>query len=230
MSDDTPRDPSDDHPRDPKSGNKPHAPDGDDESLDFSMAHSTGHQNSDTGQQSSEAMKMSHGHQSTHSSDHPGRDYPDEGSREREHFDDHADRIHSSGFSSPSEPRRPGTGERQAPRHPASEVTEAASIIPGEVLLGESDVVINDGLPVTTLRVSNTADRPVQVGSHFHFAEVNLALDFDREEAWGKRLNVLSGGAVRFEPGVVAEVELIPIRGSRIVRGLRGQCKGALDG
>lgn len=103
-------------------------------------------------------------------------------------------------------------------------------MIPGELLLRDEPVEINVGLPVSTLRVVNTADRPIQVGSHFHFAEVNAALEFDRDLAWGQRLNVLSGGAVRFEPGAVLEVELVPIRGRRIVRGLRGLCGGALDG
>lgn len=91
-------------------------------------------------------------------------------------------------------------------------------------------MVINDGKTVTRLRVANTADRPIQVGSHFHFAEVNAALEFDRDAAWGLRLDVLSGGAVRFEPGAVEEVELIPIGGRRIVACLRGLCGGELDG
>lgn len=102
-------------------------------------------------------------------------------------------------------------------------------IIPGEILYGPGPIVINAGLPVTRLRVVNTADRPVQVGSHFHFAEVNPGLAFDRKAAWGLRLNVLSGGSVRFEPGAVEEVELIPIAGQRIVAGLRGECAGKLD-
>nr|WP_225074476.1 urease subunit beta [Streptomyces sp. HYC2] len=103
-------------------------------------------------------------------------------------------------------------------------------MIPGEVLYGDDPVVINAGKEVTRLRVENTGDRPVQVGSHFHFAEVNAALEFDREAAWGRRLNVLSGGSVRFEPGAIEEVELIPIGGRRIVAGLRGLCGGELDG
>lgn len=77
--------------------------------------------------------------------------------------------------------------------------------------------------------MSNPSDRPIQVGSHFHFAEVNPALQFDRQAAWGLRLNILSGGSVRFEPGVDEEVELIPIAGDRIARGFRGECRGALD-
>jgi urease subunit beta len=103
-------------------------------------------------------------------------------------------------------------------------------LIPGEVLYGDGPVTINADKDVIKLRVTNTADRPVQVGSHYHFAEVNPGLDFDREAAWGRRLNVLSGGSVRFEPGAVEEVELIPIGGQRIVAGLRGECGGKLDG
>lgn len=165
-----------------------------------------------------------------HPSDHPGREYPAADSPERGSFTSAADRSHSSGPSNPSEPRRPGSGERQAPLRSGSGITEKTSMIPGELLLRDEPVEINVGLPVSTLRVVNTADRPIQVGSHFHFAEVNAALEFDRDLAWGQRLNVLSGGAVRFEPGAVLEVELVPIRGRRIVRGLRGLCGGALDG
>jgi urease subunit beta len=97
------------------------------------------------------------------------------------------------------------------------------------VVYGDEPVVINAGKDAITLRVSNSADRPIQVGSHYHFAEANPALDFDREAAWGRRLNILSGGAMRFEPGAVEEVELIPIGGERIVAGLRGACGGKLD-
>lgn len=165
-----------------------------------------------------------------HPSDHPGREYPDADSLERGTFTSEAKRSHSSGPSSPSEPRRPGTGERQAPLRSGPGITEKTSVIPGELLLRDEPVEINAGLPVSTLRVINTADRPIQVGSHYHFAEVNTALEFDRDLAWGQRLNVLSGGAMRFEPGAVVEVELVPIRGRRIVRGLRGLCGGALDG
>ena len=103
-------------------------------------------------------------------------------------------------------------------------------MIPGEILPAAGPVEINVGRPVTTVVVVNTADRPVQVGSHFHFAEVNPALEFDRQAAWGKRLNVLSGGSVRFEPGVDEEVELVPFGGERIALGFRGECAGPLDG
>lgn len=133
----------------------------------------------------------------------------------------------SSGPNRPSPPRRPGTGTRQAPL--PGDVGQLPWV-PGQVLYADGPVVINEGKPVTTVRVVNAADRPVQVGSHFHFAEVNAALEFDREAAWGRRLDVLSGGAVRFEPGAAVEVGLIPIAGARIVAGLRGLCGGALDG
>lgn len=143
---------------------------------------------------------------------------------------DDKERHPSSGVGVPSQPRRPGGGVRQAPRRKSTKKLGVLDeVIPGEILYGEDDVSINEGAEITTLEVVNTADRPVQVGSHYHFAEVNPGLDFDRKAAWGKRLNVLSGGAVRFEPGVSVEVELIPIRGLRIVRGLRGDVKGKLD-
>jgi urease subunit beta len=102
-------------------------------------------------------------------------------------------------------------------------------LVPGEICYGDGPVVINKGAEVVSLRVENTADRPIQVGSHYHFAEVNPALEFDRKAAWGRRLNVLSGGSMRFEPGAAEEVELIPIRGQRIVAGLRGEAGGLLD-
>jgi urease subunit beta len=106
---------------------------------------------------------------------------------------------------------------------------ENLPLIPGEVIYADDPVVINAGKEVTTLTVTNTGDRPVQIGSHYHFAEVNPALEFDRKAAWGRRLNVLSGGSMRFEPGAAEEVELIPIGGQRIVAGLRGECGGKLD-
>ncbi len=159
-----------------------------------------------------------------HSTDDPGRDYDQTSSEAKE-------RTRSSGTSGPSEPRRPGGGTRQAPRRQSEAPLdhELDPIIPGEILYGKGDIIINEGLEVTTLRVINTSDRPIQIGSHFHFAEVNAALDFDRDAAWGKRLAVLSGGAERFEPGAVAEVNLVPIQGRRIVLGLRGLCGGELD-
>jgi urease subunit beta len=101
---------------------------------------------------------------------------------------------------------------------------------PGEVVLGDGPVVINAGRPVTKLLVLNTGDRPVQVGSHYHFAEANPALRFDRESAWGLRLAVPAGTAVRFEPGIERDVELVPLAGARKVAGLRRAAGGPLDG
>jgi urease subunit beta len=101
-------------------------------------------------------------------------------------------------------------------------------VIPGEVILGAGPVPINPGRPETTLLVTNIGDRPVQVGSHYHFAEANPALAFDRTAAWGQRLAVPAGTAVRFEPGVAREVTLVPLGGARIVAGLRGECGGPL--
>ncbi|MEU9113531.1 urease subunit beta [Streptomyces sp. NPDC048483] len=103
-------------------------------------------------------------------------------------------------------------------------------MIPGQILHADEPVRLNEGLPVTRMTVLNAADRPVQVGSHYHFAEANPGLDFDRAAAHGKRLNVAAGSAVRFEPGIPTEVELVPIGGKRIVVGLRGQTGGTLDG
>jgi urease subunit beta len=94
-------------------------------------------------------------------------------------------------------------------------------MIPGEILPGEGPITLNAGRPVVTLVVANTGDRPVQVGSHFHFAQANAALRFDRDLAWGCRLNVPAGTAVRFEPGVEREVALVPLVGRRVVPGLQ---------
>ena len=102
-------------------------------------------------------------------------------------------------------------------------------MIPGEVLLEDGPVWINPGMPTITLTVVNVGDRPVQVGSHYYLAEANPALRLDREAAWGHRLDILAGSAVRFEPGMTVEVTLVPIGGARVVRGLRGACGGRLD-
>lgn len=102
-------------------------------------------------------------------------------------------------------------------------------MIPGEVVLGSERVAINAGRLVTTVAVVNTGDRPVQVGSHYHFAEANDALDFDRRSAWGQRLDIPAGTSVRFEPGVDRDVELVPLAGARVVPGLRGMVGGRLD-
>ena len=106
--------------------------------------------------------------------------------------------------------------------------------IPGELRLAAEPIDLNAGAPRTTLTVLNTGDRPVQVGSHYHLAEANPALDFDRDAAWGQRLDIPAGTAVRFEPGLAREVALAPIAGRRIVTGLRGisgaRQEGRLDG
>ena len=102
-------------------------------------------------------------------------------------------------------------------------------MIPGEILAGDGDIEINAGRPVTSMTVRNTGDRPVQVGSHYHFAESNAALEFDRDAAWGHRLAVPAGTSVRFEPGMPRDVTLVPLAGRRIVPGLRGLARGPLD-
>jgi urease subunit beta len=101
-------------------------------------------------------------------------------------------------------------------------------MIPGEVLPGLGDIEINAGRPVVTLDVANTGDRPIQVGSHYHFAETNPALAFDRAQAKGLRLDIAAGTAVRFEPGQSRTVTLVPFAGSRIVHGFRGETEGAV--
>lgn len=101
--------------------------------------------------------------------------------------------------------------------------------VPGEVVPGEGAVTINAGRGVTTIGVVNAGDRPVQVGSHFHFAEANPALQFDRDQAWGKRLAIAAGTSVRFEPGVDRHIDLVDLGGRRVVPGLRGLAGGELD-
>ncbi|HLU70952.1 MAG TPA: urease subunit beta [Nonomuraea sp.] len=102
-------------------------------------------------------------------------------------------------------------------------------MIPGEYVHPGDAVPLNPGRPRVTLRVVNTADRPVQVGSHYHFAAANPGLRFDREAAHGMRLDVPAGTAVRFEPGVARDVTLVPLAGRRVVPGLRQERAGALD-
>ncbi|MEO3884070.1 urease subunit beta [Nonomuraea sp. B5E05] len=103
-------------------------------------------------------------------------------------------------------------------------------MIPGEYAHPEGAIELNPGRERVTVRVVNTADRPVQVGSHYHFAAANPGLEFDRKAAWGMRLDVPSGTAVRFEPGVERDVTLVPIAGGRVVPGLRQEWAGPLDG
>ena len=102
-------------------------------------------------------------------------------------------------------------------------------MIPGELLPSDGDVKLNENRDTTTVSVANLGDRPVQVGSHFHFFETNKALRFDRERAFGMRLDIPAGTSVRFEPGDEREVGLVAIGGRRIVKGLNGLTEGALD-
>ncbi len=102
-------------------------------------------------------------------------------------------------------------------------------MIPGEILTEAGEIELNAGQPRTTVNVANTGDRPIQVGSHYHFFETNPALSFDRAAARGKRLDIAAGTAVRFEPGQTREVTLVPYRGARIVHGFRGDVMGGLD-
>lgn len=101
-------------------------------------------------------------------------------------------------------------------------------MIPGEVITAPGDIALNEGAQAVTLKVANTGDRPVQVGSHYHFFETNPALDFDRSAARGMRLDIAAGTAVRFEPGQARDVTLVPLAGKREVYGFRKDVMGAL--
>lgn len=101
-------------------------------------------------------------------------------------------------------------------------------MIPGEIMPAEGKIVLNEGAEVTVLMVANTGDRPVQVGSHYHFAETNPGLAFDRNAATGRRLDIPAGTAVRFEPGQSREVRLVPLAGARTVYGFNGKVMGPL--
>ncbi|MEX2518823.1 MAG: urease subunit beta [Paracoccaceae bacterium] len=101
-------------------------------------------------------------------------------------------------------------------------------MIPGEIIAAAGEIILNEGMEAITLTVANTGDRPVQVGSHYHFAESNAALEFDRTAARGMRLDIAAGAATRFEPGQEREVNLIPYRGLRRVFGFNGQVMGDL--
>ena len=102
-------------------------------------------------------------------------------------------------------------------------------MIPGEYLLADGEIELNEGPQTQSLSVANTGDRPIQVGSHYHFAETNPALDFDRAAARGFRLNIAAGTAVRFEPGQTREVELVALTGARRVFGFNQHVMGDLD-
>ncbi len=101
-------------------------------------------------------------------------------------------------------------------------------MIPGEVFPATGEIELNAGREAVEMEVANTGDRPVQVGSHYHFAETNPALSFDRAAARGRRLDIPAGTAVRFEPGQTRRVSLVPIAGARVVHGFRGEVEGPL--
>ena len=101
-------------------------------------------------------------------------------------------------------------------------------MIPGEIIPAPGEIELNAGRPVTELEVANTGDRPIQIGSHYHFAEANPALRFDRAAARGMRLDIPAGTATRFEPGQTRMVRLIPFGGARVIHGFRGETEGAL--
>ena len=101
-------------------------------------------------------------------------------------------------------------------------------MIPGEIITQRGDIELNAGAPRLTLEVANTGDRPIQVGSHYHFFETNNGLKFDRDKARGMRLDIAAGTAVRFEPGQAREVKLVPLSGSRTVFGFQQKIMGTL--
>jgi urease subunit beta len=101
-------------------------------------------------------------------------------------------------------------------------------MIPGEIITASGDIELNAGAPTVTIEVSNTGDRPVQVGSHYHFAETNAGLSFDRDKVQGMRLDIPAGTAVRFEPGQTRSVTLVPLSGKREVYGFRQLVMGKL--
>ena len=101
-------------------------------------------------------------------------------------------------------------------------------MIPGEIITKSGDIEINVGAPQLTLEVANTGDRPIQVGSHYHFYETNAGLKFDREKARGMRLDIAAGTAVRFEPGQSREIKLVPLSGGRMVFGFQQKIMGKL--
>jgi urease subunit beta len=105
---------------------------------------------------------------------------------------------------------------------------KGGAMIPGELLIKDGEIELNKGRRVLTLSVSNTGDRPIQVGSHYHFFETNPALKFDRKKARGMRLDIAAGTAVRFEPGQTRDVNLVPVAGGRTIYGFRQDVMGKL--
>jgi urease beta subunit len=118
---------------------------------------------------------------------------------------------------------------RGVSRNTKKPATQPAAIIPGEIILGEGDIIAFNGRQMVAITVANTGDRPIQVGSHCHFFEANRALRFDREQAYGFRLQVPAGTAVRFEPGEDKRVILVSIAGNRVAYGINGLVNGRLD-
>jgi urease subunit beta len=114
------------------------------------------------------------------------------------------------------------------PGHDAAECCEVSVMIPGELFIREGEIELNAGRKTVTLTVANSGDRPIQVGSHYHFFETNPALKFDRRKARGMRLDIAAGTAVRFEPGQTRDVQLVAFAGQRVVYGFRGDVMGKL--
>ena len=121
-----------------------------------------------------------------------------------------------------------GVDGRDKPGHDVERTYEVAEMIPGEMFIKDGDIELNKGRKTVTLSVANSGDRPIQVGSHYHFFETNPALKFDRKKARGMRLDIPAGTAVRFEPGQTRDVTLVTLAGSRTVYGFRGDVMGKL--
>jgi urease subunit beta len=117
---------------------------------------------------------------------------------------------------------------RDKPGHDEAEQYEVPDMIPGELFIKDGEIELNAGRKTVTLTVANTGDRPIQVGSHYHFFETNPALKFDRKKARGMRLDIAAGTAVRFEPGQTRDVQLVALAGKRVVYGFRGDVQGKL--
>ena len=111
---------------------------------------------------------------------------------------------------------------------PVRGARKAGAVVPGEIMTAEGELTLNDGRPQLTVTVANTGDRPIQVGSHYHFYETNAALAFDRGKTRGMRLDIPAGTAVRFEPGQSREVKLVEMAGNRRIYGFRGELMGKL--
>jgi len=125
-------------------------------------------------------------------------------------------------------PKKRRTKPRPAPTKTVSKAALPVALVPGQYFLRSEPIEANVGRPTVTVQVANTGDRPIQVGSHFHFFEVNRALTFDRQRAYGMRLNIAAGTATRFEPGQKKTVSLVALGGRREVWGLNGLVNGAL--